>query len=159
MRESVFSSLGVRVEGARFLDLFAGTGAYGLEALSRGAGGGVFVERNRAAVKVLKENLANVERSLGVSKSITGIHCRDAMTWRPAPGERANLIFADPPYQSLSSVLPRLIQRLDDFAAPDGITRLVLETPGSANVTIPVWRCIKVLGKSGHGPLCWIWEK
>ena len=58
MRQSVFSSLGARVVGARFLDLFAGSGGYGLEALSRGAAGGVFVEQNAKAAACVRQNIA-----------------------------------------------------------------------------------------------------
>src|SRR6186713_2071110 len=65
MRQSVFSSLGERVVGARFLDLFAGSGAYGLEAVSRGAAGGVFVEKSAKAVACLRTNITAVCKSLG----------------------------------------------------------------------------------------------
>ena len=61
VREALFSILGDRVPGARFLDLFAGTGANGLEALSRGARTAVFVECARAALAVLRENIARLE--------------------------------------------------------------------------------------------------
>ena len=64
LRQAIFSSLGERVVGARFLDLFAGSGAYGLEALSRGAGGGTFVEKNAKAVACLRQNLASVCKSV-----------------------------------------------------------------------------------------------
>src|SRR5471030_2715621 len=69
LRQAVFSSLGARVAGARFLDLFAGSGAYGLEALSRGATGGVFVESNHRAVGCLRKNLSAVCKSLGRDES------------------------------------------------------------------------------------------
>ena len=59
-RERLFASLGTRVEHCVFLDLFAGTGACGLEALSRGASGGYFVELDRRAAKCIHENLRNV---------------------------------------------------------------------------------------------------
>ena len=65
MRQAVFSSLGPRVAGARFVDLFAGSGAYGLEAFSRGASGGTFVEQNAKAAACLRKNIAAVCRSLG----------------------------------------------------------------------------------------------
>src|ERR1700712_2296679 len=65
MRPSVFLSLAARLPGATFLDLFAGSGAYGLEALSRGAAGGVFVERNAKAAGCLRLNLAAVCKSIG----------------------------------------------------------------------------------------------
>src|SRR5947199_1862085 len=65
MRQAVFSSLGERVVGARFLDLFAGSGAYGLEAMSRGASGGSFVEQNAKAAACIRQNIAAVGKSLG----------------------------------------------------------------------------------------------
>src|SRR5882724_13627781 len=65
MRQAVFSSLRGRVSGARFLDLFAGSGAYGLEALSRGAAGGVFVEQNARAAACVRKNIEAVCKSLG----------------------------------------------------------------------------------------------
>src|SRR6188472_1897735 len=65
MRQSVFSSLGARVVDAHFLDLFAGSGAYGLEALSRGAAGGVFIEQNAKAAACVRQNIAAVCKSLG----------------------------------------------------------------------------------------------
>src|SRR3954462_8903224 len=65
MRQGVFSSLGAAVVGARFLDLFAGSGAYGLEAISRGAAGGVFVEQNGKAAGCVRQNLVAVCKSAG----------------------------------------------------------------------------------------------
>ena len=59
-RESLFSSLGERILGINFLDLFAGTGSYGLEALSRGAKNGHFVEKNRKAIQSIKKNHSNI---------------------------------------------------------------------------------------------------
>src|ERR1041384_6862076 len=64
MRQAVFSSLGARVVDARFLDLFAGSGAYGLEALSRGAAGGIFVEQNAKAAACVRANITAVCKSL-----------------------------------------------------------------------------------------------
>src|SRR4051794_7791924 len=65
MRQSVFSSLGAIVNGARFLDLFAGSGAYGLEAVSRGAAGGVFVEQNPKVAACVRQNIEAVCKSVG----------------------------------------------------------------------------------------------
>lgn len=63
MRQAVFSSLGARLAGARFADLFAGSGGYGLEAWSRGAAGGVFVEQNAKAAACLRQNITTVAKS------------------------------------------------------------------------------------------------
>ena len=92
MRESLFSILAPRIEGAIFLDLYAGTGAVGIEALSRGAARALFVEHNLAAVEVIRGNL----KSLGLEK-----HGR---VWRGKSAsvipklERADIVFLDPPY-------------------------------------------------------------
>src|SRR5210317_1086641 len=65
MREAVFSSLGQRIEEALVLDIFAGSGSYGLEALSRGAKSVLFVDKHPQAVIALQQNLAVVLKSLG----------------------------------------------------------------------------------------------
>ena len=65
MREAVFSSLGKAVESASVLDLFAGSGSYGMEALSRGAGSALFVEKHPQAVDALQRNLDAVLKSMG----------------------------------------------------------------------------------------------
>src|ERR1035438_5299822 len=64
MRQAVFSSIAARIAGARFVDLFAGSGAYGLEAFSRGASGGTFVESSSRASACLRRNIAAVCRSM-----------------------------------------------------------------------------------------------
>ncbi len=97
VREALFSILGARVQGARFLDLFAGTGANGLEALSRGARSAVFVESARAAVAILRENITRLE-----------FEAESDVVASPLPGALSRLAghapfdiaFADPPYES-----------------------------------------------------------
>src|ERR1019366_4147641 len=78
MRQAAFSSLGGYVTGARFLDLFAGSGAYGLEALSRGAAGGVFVEKNARAAACLRRNLAAGRQAACVGISPPSAKASDA---------------------------------------------------------------------------------
>ncbi len=92
VRQAIFSILGERVENARVLDLFAGSGAIGLEALSRGAASCVFVDEHRQACNVISENLAKSRLEGGrVVKAEVATHLkRDAATY--------DLIFADPPY-------------------------------------------------------------
>ena len=68
MRQAVFSSLAARLPDARFVDLFAGSGAYGLEAFSRGAAGGVFVEQNAKAAACIRKNIAAVAKSAARSE-------------------------------------------------------------------------------------------
>jgi len=92
VRQAIFSILSERVENARVLDLFAGSGAIGLEALSRGAASCVFIDEHRQACNVIAENLAKSRLDGGrVVKAEVAIHLkRDAATY--------DLIFADPPY-------------------------------------------------------------
>jgi 16S rRNA (guanine966-N2)-methyltransferase len=97
-RESLFSILGTAVRGVRFLDLFAGSGAVGLEALSRGAARAVFVEREARAAAVLSSNLASLD--MGDRGLLLRADWLVALDRLAASGERFGLIFADPPYDS-----------------------------------------------------------
>jgi 16S rRNA (guanine966-N2)-methyltransferase len=75
LRQAVFSSLGDRVVGARFLDLFAGSGSYGLEALSRGADGGLWVEKHRRTFELLRRNIAAVCVSMQRDETDLMVRC------------------------------------------------------------------------------------
>lgn len=102
VRESLFSVLTSmdRIEGAEVLDLFAGTGALGLEALSRGAVRARFVENGRVALKLLDENIATL--AMGARAEVLR---HDARRLGPVQGLPATLVFMDPPYgQSLGDV-------------------------------------------------------
>ena len=110
VREALFSTLGDLMEEACVLDLFAGSGSLGLEALSRGARSVRFVERDRGALRVLRRNV----RSLDVDERTEVVQgdAFDRDVWHPkvAPAERepwAGLIFLDPPYPRLQSLGPR----------------------------------------------------
>ena len=92
LREALFNVLAPRIEGVTFADLYAGTGAVGIEALSRGAARAIFVEPNRAAVAVIRENLASLNlqwraviRQARIAGAIAGIE--------------ADIFFLDPPYR------------------------------------------------------------
>ncbi|MCA1840539.1 MAG: 16S rRNA (guanine(966)-N(2))-methyltransferase RsmD [Actinomycetota bacterium] len=94
VREAIFSSLGERVGGARVLDLYAGSGAMGIEALSRGAAQAVFVEAASSSAALIDENLA----SLGL-KAYSNVKVMPVETFMSDLGhERFDLIFLDPPY-------------------------------------------------------------
>lgn len=99
VRESLFGSLThmTDLDGCRFLDLYAGSGAVGLEALSRGAERTTFVERAPAALDVLRENI----NSLGVQHSCQVV-AAPVLTFlkRQAPAEPYDVVFLDPPYES-----------------------------------------------------------
>jgi 16S rRNA (guanine966-N2)-methyltransferase len=92
LRETLFDILAARIEGAAFVDAYAGTGAVGIEALSRGARQAYFLENNRAALAVLRENLAALE----LEARATVVAGRVEVT---LPECRAEVVFLDPPYE------------------------------------------------------------
>lgn len=153
MRQAVFSSLGARVPGAWFLDLFAGSGAYGLEALSRGAAGGVFVEQNARAVTCVRQNLAAVCKSVGRSPTEVAVIQADA---RSVPlgsgGEVPDLVFVDPPYEIIVDIAPALFARLGEVLAPKPDAIVAFELPGEIDLTPPGWTLRKRLGKGARQP-------
>lgn len=99
LRETLFNVLAPRIEGAAFLDLYAGSGAVGIEALSRGAAHVVFVERAPAALKVLRTNLSH----LGITAGYR-IHPGSAAAYLRRTADhgagRFDLVFLDPPYSA-----------------------------------------------------------
>lgn len=97
VRESFFAALG-RLDGTRVADLYAGSGALGIEALSRGAERAVFVERSSSAIATLRRNL--VELGLGDRSLVLRSDVRSAIRRLGRRGERFELILMDPPYGS-----------------------------------------------------------
>jgi 16S rRNA (guanine966-N2)-methyltransferase len=104
VREALFSALG-HVASARVLDLYAGTGALGIEALSRGAAHATFVESGRPALAALRENLATL--ALGDRARVVALPAARALA-SMAKGEPFDLVFVDPPYAALAEVPPLL---------------------------------------------------
>jgi 16S rRNA (guanine966-N2)-methyltransferase len=153
MRQAVFSSLGGRVAGARFLDLFAGSGAYGLEAWSRGAAGGVFVEQNAKAAACVRQNIAAVAKSLGRDAAELIVLQADARSV-PVGGasEIPDLVFIDPPYEIIEEIAPGLFARLSDVLAPKPDAIVVFELPGELELTPAGWTLLKRLGKGARQP-------
>lgn len=121
MREAAFNLIGP-VDGAAVLDLFAGSGAMGLEALSRGAERAVFVESDRDAVRAIEANLDKLGFRAAVSRS----DVVRALAGEAAAGRRYDLVLVDPPYRMLADLRPRLQRHLAAVLAPDGL--LVLES-------------------------------
>lgn len=109
LREAFFNICQNEIEGARFLDLFAGTGAMGLEALSRGAAFVTFVEQNRQAIHCIKENIAALQvESISQVIPVTATKALITLTTHNA---RFDLIYIDPPYDlpiDLKPIVPLL---------------------------------------------------
>ncbi len=138
IRETVFNWLAPDVEGARCLDLFAGTGALGLEALSRGAREALFVERSAAALLSLRRNIEVLESDSAI------VYEGDAIeylkTERPA---RFDIVFLDPPFAA--DLLPELCRLLDERALlSDGGKIYVEQDRARPDPPVPPgWRQLK----------------
>lgn len=117
VREALFSILGVRVQGARVLDLFAGSGALGVEALSRGAESVVFVDDAAAAIKVIRGNL----ETLGADAEIRRNDALRFLGAASAGGAQYDLIFLDPPYRLADRLANRLSEALPAVLAPGAV--------------------------------------
>jgi 16S rRNA (guanine966-N2)-methyltransferase len=131
VREALFSILGP-IDGTTVLDLFAGSGALGIEALSRGAGTVTFVESDRRAAETIRDNL----ETLGEEADVV---VRDALAWLRAAraGTAYDLVLIDPPYDSAGRLATPLSERLPDVLADDALivsesdkrTPLILDLP------------------------------
>lgn len=98
VKEALFSMLATVVPGAAVLDLYAGTGALGIEALSRGAAGALFVDRDPACARLIRANLAAT--GLAGSAEVWTADARAAVHSLGAAGRRFGLVLADPPYRA-----------------------------------------------------------
>jgi len=138
IRETVFNWLTPQIVGARCLDLCAGTGALGLEALSRGAAETVFVENSRVAARVLRKNIATLE-----SPAAT-IHEIDALAFLRRPnGKKFDIVFLDPPFAA--DMLGDLCRLLAETSVLERDARIYLEEDrASPEVSLPEgWQVIK----------------
>ena len=134
VREALFSMLG-ELEGVVALDLYAGTGALGIEALSRGAERVVFVERDRAAVKALRANLDQ----LGLTEPEAQVRVGDALVAlraARASAETYDLVLVDPPYTHASELGPTLSTLLPALLAPGA--RVAVESDRRAPAELPL---------------------
>jgi 16S rRNA (guanine966-N2)-methyltransferase len=132
VREAVFSMLGT-VEGAAVLDLFAGSGAMGLEALSRGAASCTFVERDRAAARVIGANLEKLRLTGAVV--VNGDVAR-ALRDERSRGRRFDLVLVDPPYDEWDAHARDLSELLPGLLADDALA--VLETSDRVEPELPL---------------------
>jgi 16S rRNA (guanine966-N2)-methyltransferase len=128
VREALFSMLG-DVSGARVLDLYAGSGALGIEALSRGAESAVFVERDAKALDALRRNL-DATGALGT------VRREDVARFLSRPEGTFDLVFADPPYDDASAVAHSLAEALP--ALVDENARIVTESDKRNPLLLPL---------------------
>ena len=138
IRETLFNWLAPTIPGARCLDLFAGTGALGLEALSRGAGDVVFVEKSPVAAKVLRDNVQVLDASTA------DVRQADALAFLKAPpGKKFDIVFLDPPFAA--DMLGDLCRLLGEVSVLGSGALVYLEDDRARPETElpPGWRILK----------------
>jgi len=136
VRAAVFSALGDEIKGAKVLDLFAGSGSYGFESLSRGAQSATFVDSSTEAIKVIKKNAANLR------KENVEILNRDVLAFLSENSQEFHIIFVDPPYKLdvYEDIVKTLLERkiIDD----NGI--IVLESERELNIDESLFSKVKL---------------
>jgi 16S rRNA (guanine(966)-N(2))-methyltransferase RsmD len=132
VRENIFNLVGP-VDEARVLDLFAGSGALGIEALSRGAASAVFVERDPDAVRAIERNLDRL--GLTDARIVHGDVVR-MIAREASAGAKYDLVLVDPPYGMLTEIQPRLAHDLPRLLAADGL--VVVETDARTEPELPL---------------------
>ena len=144
VRESLFGLLSAVIEGSRVLDLYAGSGALGLEALSRGAASCTFVDQHRGAIKTIGENLSKT--SLENGRVVLG----DALSFLKGEVNSYDLVFADPPYPDGLSDLAGDLVSLDgwqNWLSEDGFLIVERESVGE----IPPAKGLEIVKQRDYG--------
>jgi 16S rRNA (guanine966-N2)-methyltransferase len=131
VRENVFNILGP-VDGAAVLDLYAGSGAMGLEALSRGAVRAVFVERDNEAARTIERNLDK----LRLSGTVLRQDAVTALATEAGSGRKYDLVLVDPPYHMYADIQPKLARYLPSVLADDAV--VVVETDVRIEPELPL---------------------
>jgi 16S rRNA (guanine(966)-N(2))-methyltransferase RsmD len=133
VKEALFSILGERTVGVRFLDLFAGTGAIGIEALSRGAACATFVEPHPSSLRLLRANLARC--AMQALATVEPCSVETFLRKRQAPEGTFEIIFADPPYGA--DIASTLLPALDEAGIMTDGSIVILEH--ATKVAVPSW--------------------
>jgi 16S rRNA (guanine966-N2)-methyltransferase len=132
VREALFAMLGP-LDGARVLDLFAGSGALAIEALSRGAAVATIVEHDARAIEVIRANLEALELAADVAR-VVHAPARAALRDASARGDAYDLVLLDPPYRDAPALGRELSQALPAILAPDA--RVVVESDRRAPLAL-----------------------
>jgi len=128
LRESIFGHIGTRILEAQIIDLFAGCGAYGLEALSRGASSLIAIDNNHKVGPCIKENHARVCKSMDLDPPLKFIKS-NALSWVPTETQYADIVFADPPYDLYDSAADALMAALASCLKSTVSGLLIVEHP------------------------------
>jgi len=150
-RERLFSSLFPYIKGSRVLDLFAGTGSYGLESLSRGALDLTLVEKDLRTFEILRINLANVLKSSGLPSTVARLQNSDVLQYIKQTTSSFDFVFIDPPYNQIHSLCPELFKQLLNSQCLLPGARVILESPGGTQLQYPGWKQDRIIGKERKG--------
>jgi len=123
IKETLFNMITNEVPGSRFLDLFAGSGGIGIEALSRGAEHAVFVDKNREAIQCIRKNLEHVKMS--ADATVLQMDALEAVARMEQKKEQFDVIFMDPPYDC--QLEKKLLLRLADSSIVTEDTLIIVE--------------------------------
>jgi 16S rRNA (guanine966-N2)-methyltransferase len=134
VRENIFNLVGP-LDGAKVLDLFAGSGALGIEALSRGAASAVFVEHDREAQRTIERNLEKLR--LTGARVVRG-DALFTLAQETMAGAKYDLVLLDPPYDMLNDIQPRLALHLPALLAPDGLIVFESDVKSEPDLPLPV---------------------
>jgi 16S rRNA (guanine966-N2)-methyltransferase len=134
VREALFSILGRRTHDARVLDLFAGSGALGLEALSRGADSVTFVDDAAPAVKAIHANL----QALGATAKVRRAEALRFLAASSRSGAQYDLLFLDPPYREAERLAPPLSEALPAVLAPGAVVVAESDRRAPLTLTLPL---------------------
>ena len=146
-KEALFSALGDRVVGAQVLDLYAGSGSIGIEALSRGAAQAVFVEKGRKALDALRHNLATV----GLTNAVVVGQSVEAYV-ASARGV-FDLVFCDPPWVMATDDVEQVMNGVDRITATGAVFIVQRRAPDREPVPPPGWRHVTTR-RYGDGKIC-----
>ena len=159
IREGLFSSLGDIIKNKRCLDLYAGTGSYGLEALSRGASYCCFIESNRPTFERIKVNYEKVSKSAGLTKNSAQFFHVDALRFLKRSQDRFDIIFIDPPYNLIEIIGKELLENSVEKLNKNGW--IIFEMPTKVNLKISKTLCLlkKISGNKKDSPSIAIYNK
>lgn len=121
IKETLFNMIANELYGARFLDLFAGSGGIGIEALSRGAFEAVFVDSDRDAIRCVRDNLIHTK----LNNKATVIKANYNIALSSLKGKRFDIVFLDPPYNK--GIEDKCLELLEDYALIDSTTLIIIE--------------------------------
>ncbi|MCA2981996.1 MAG: 16S rRNA (guanine(966)-N(2))-methyltransferase RsmD [Myxococcaceae bacterium] len=136
VRETVFNVLGQSCEGLRVLDLFAGTGALGLEAVSRGASRAVLVDDGREAVAVCRQNVEAL--GFGDRVAVRALPVRKALAALEGEASRFELVFSDPPYAHRAGV--EVLEGIAPLVVPSGVAVIEHGRDEALDEVVGPWR-------------------